>query len=99
VHVGVHRLDPAHEGGRIARELRLAHAVNAHPVLVGLGRQAAAPAGQHVHFDAVVDEALGELADVSAQAALDHRRVLPGDDEDAHADGGRAGTLLNEGAS
>ena len=50
-----------------------------HPVLVGLGRQAAAAAGQHVHLDAVADQVLGELAHVAAEAALDHGRVLPGD--------------------
>ena len=42
-----------------------------------------AAAGQDVDLDAELDEALGELADVAGQAALDQRRVLPGEDQDS----------------
>ena len=59
-------------------------AVDDHAVAVGLGRQAAAAARQHVHLDAVASELLGQLADVASEPALDHRRVLPGDQQDTH---------------
>ena len=58
VHVAVHRVDPAHECGRVLRELPLAHPVDDHAVLVGLGRQAPAAAGEHVDFDAVANQLL-----------------------------------------
>ena len=83
-HVGVHRTDPPHEGGDILGELRLADAVDDHAMALLFGRQAPAATGQHVHLDAVIDEVLGELADVSSEATLDHRRVLPGDQQHAH---------------
>jgi hypothetical protein len=38
VHVGVHGLDPAHEGGDVVRERRLGHAVDNHPVTLLLVR-------------------------------------------------------------
>ena len=96
MHVHVHRLHPAHEGGRIARERGFADAVHDHAVLVSLGRQAAAASRQHVHLDAGCHEMLGQLAHVATEAALDHRRVLPGDQQDTHR---RAGTLSGTGAS
>ena len=84
MHVAVHRLDPAYERARVLGERGLPDPVDDHAVLVGLGRQAAAAAREHVHLDAVADQLLGQLADVAAEAALDHRRVLPGDQQDAH---------------
>ena len=45
----------------------------------GLGR----PAREHVHRDSLPDERLGELAHVPCQAALDHGRVLPGEEQHA----------------
>ena len=91
VHVGVHGVDPAHERARVLRELGFPpthpHPMHYHPVLIGLGRQPAASAGEDVDLDPVADKVLGELADVAAEAALDHRRVLPGDEQDAHAPG------------
>ncbi len=82
-HVRVHALDPGDELGELGRALRLDHAVDvdAGDDLVG-GRLLAA-ASEHVDLGAEVDERLGELADVPGEAALDQRRVLPGEDEDA----------------
>src|SRR5437773_8413205 len=40
--------------------------------------------GEHVDLDTVVHEVIGQLADVAGQPALDHRRVLPGDQQHAH---------------
>ena len=48
------------------------------------GRETTAASGQHVHLDALGDQVLGQLADVTRQTALDDRRVLPGDQQDAH---------------
>ena len=42
-------------------------------------------AGQDVHAHALAHQRLGELAHVAREAALDHRRVLPGQDEHAGA--------------
>lgn len=64
--------------------LGLAYAVDDHAVAILLGGQAPAAAGEHVHLDAVVGELLRELAHVAPEAPLDDRRVLPGDQEDAH---------------
>ena len=44
-------------------------------------RRLLAATGQHVDLDPELGEALGELADVAGEAALDQRRVLPGEDE------------------
>ncbi len=48
-----------------------------------LGRRLLTAAGQHVDLDLALDQRLGELAHVAGQPALDQRRVLPGEDEDA----------------
>ena len=39
-------------------------------------------AGEDVHLDALAHEPLGQLAHVAREAALDDRRVLPGEDQD-----------------
>ena len=83
-HVVVHRVDPADEGVEVVLgELGLAHAVHRHAVAVLDRSQAPAAAGQHVHLDAGPDQPLGELADVASEPALDDRRVLPRQDQDA----------------
>jgi len=88
VHVAVHPVDPADERARVLGEFGSpsphADPVDDHAVLVGFGGQAAATTGEHMHLDAVADELLGQLADVAAEAAFDHRRVLPGDEQDTH---------------
>ena len=83
-HVRVHVLDPGDELAEVARPLGLAHAVDGHAAALLLGRVLLAPARQHVHVDAVLRQVLRELADVPSEPALDQRRVLPGQDEDAH---------------
>ncbi len=82
-HVRVHPLDPGDELAEVGRPLRLADAVDPDPAAALLRRRLLAPAGQHVDLDAVLDQRLGELADVACEAALDQRRVLPGEDQDA----------------
>ena len=62
---------------------RLAHAVDVDAGDVLLGGHALVAAREHVHLDALGDELLGELAHVPREAALDDRRVLPGEDQDA----------------
>ena len=84
-HVLVHVVDPGDERVEVVLgEVRLAHAVDDHAVAVLLGREVPAAARQHVHLVALRDELLGQLAHVARQAALDDRRVLPGEDQDAH---------------
>ena len=78
-HVVVHRLDPADERVDVLGKGRLEDAVDRHPVSLLLRRQRAAATCQHVHLRTGPDELLGELADVPAETALDHRRVLPGE--------------------
>ena len=48
------------------------------------GGRLLAPAREHVHVDVLRGEVLGQLAHVPREAALDQRRVLPGEDQDAH---------------
>ena len=36
---------------------------------------------EHMHFDVAGDKSLGKFPDMSGQAALDQRRVLPGEDQ------------------
>ena len=47
-------------------------------------RQPPAAARDHVDLDAERHELLGQLAHVAREAALHDRRVLPGQDQDAH---------------
>ena len=58
-------------------------------VAILLRRQAAAAAREDVDLGALGDELLGELAHVARQPALDDRRVLPGEDQDARRHGKR----------
>ena len=83
-HVGVHVLDPGHELAEVARALGLGHAVHHHALHLLLGGRVLDAAGQHVHLGALGHQALGQLAHVAGQPALDQRRVLPGQDQDAH---------------
>ena len=83
-HVGVHVLDPGHELGQLARALGLAHAVHDHALHLLLGGRLLQAAGQHVDLHVLGHEVLGQLAHVARQAALDQRRVLPGEDQDPH---------------
>ena len=82
-HVGVHALDPGDELAQVGGPLGLADAVDGDAAAALLGRRLLSPAGQHVDLDALLDQPLGELADVAGEAALDQRRVLPGEDQDA----------------
>ena len=82
-HVGVHPLDPGDELAEVGRALRLADAVDEDAAAPLLGRRLLAAAGQHVDLDVALDQRLGELAHVAGEAALDQRRVLPGEDQDA----------------
>jgi hypothetical protein len=85
-HVAVHPPDPGDEGVYVlAREVRLRHAVDDDPVPV-LGPARRVSAREDVHLDPVAHQPLGQLAHVPRQPALDHRRVLPAD----HQDAGRA---------
>ena len=89
-HVLVHLLHPGDEAIEVARPARLAHAMHPH---AGELRQAgltrlwwiADPAREHVHARPLADERLGELAHVPGQPALDHGRVLPGEEQHAIA--------------
>ena len=83
-HVRVHVLDPGHELAQVARALGLAHAVHEHPAHLLLGGILLAPAGKHVHVHALGGEVLRQLAHVARKPALDQRRVLPRQDQDAH---------------
>ena len=85
-HVGVHVLDPGDELAEVARPLRLADPVDEDAALLLLRRILLAAAGEHVHVDALSRKVLRELAHVPGEAALDQRRVLPGQDQGAHSD-------------
>ena len=86
VHVVVHLPDPVHERAGVLWERRLADAVDGDPVPVLLGGKVPAP-GQHVHLESLGDQMLGQLADVTGEAAFDHGRVLPRDQQGAHRAG------------
>ena len=66
------------------RELGLADAVDGHAMAVLDGVQAPAAACEDVDLVAVAHQLLGQLAHVARQAALDDRRVLPGQRQDPH---------------
>ena len=86
-HVGVHPLDPGDERVEVGPgEVRLGHPV--HDDAVAVLDAGAAPARHHVHLVAEADQLLGQLAHVPRQAALDHRRVLPRERQDAHVQAG-----------
>ena len=77
-HVRVHPLDPGHELVELSRPGRLAYAVDVDTVDELLGRGLLAAAGEHVDLGVPLDQPLGLLADHAREAALDQRRVLPG---------------------
>jgi hypothetical protein len=83
-HVGVHPLDPCDELVQLGGAGRLPDPVDVDPGHHLLGRRLLAAAGEHVDLGVAVDQALGELADVPGEPALDQRRVLPGEDQYAH---------------
>ena len=83
-HVGVHVLDPGDELPEVARAGRLAHAVDEDALELVLGRHALVAAREDVDLQVLDgDQLLGQLAHVPGQTALDQRRVLPGEDQDA----------------
>ena len=101
-HVGVHPLDPGDELAEVGRALGLADAVDEDAVHPLFGRGLLAAAGEDVDLDAAIDKRLGELADVAGEAALDQRRILPGEDQDSGhpmGQGWRSGEMLRSGAS
>ena len=79
-HVRVHVLDPGDELAQLARAARLAHAVHHHAFHLLLGRRLLHAAREHVHLHVLAHEVLRQLADVPREAALDQRRVFPGED-------------------
>ena len=83
-HVVVHIGHPAQERVDVAGEVGLAHAVDVDAMALLLGGKMAAAAGEHVHLDPAREQVLGELSDVASEPALDHGRVFPGEQEDAH---------------
>jgi hypothetical protein len=77
-------VDPADEAVEVVlRVVGLADAVHGDAVAVLLGVQVTAAARDHVDVHAVGHEVLRQLAHVPRQAALDDRRVLPAQDQDA----------------
>ncbi len=85
-HVLVHPLHPGHEAIEVAWPGGLPHAMDVHSTdLLGgpsldVGIRANATR-EHIHCHSLADESLGELAHMPRQAALDHRRILPGEDQ------------------
>ena len=82
-HVGVHPLDPGDELAEVGGEGWARGSGGRRPRPRFLGGRLLAAAGEDVDLDPELDQRLGELADVARQAALDQRRVLPGEDQDA----------------
>jgi hypothetical protein len=89
MHVRVHPLDPGDEGVEVARHLLLHDAVDVDARAQLHLLVLAAPAGEHVHLQALRDERLRQLAHVARETARDDRRVLPREDEDARGHGSR----------
>src|SRR4029077_17325536 len=81
---------PRHEPVEVARPAWLAHAMHGHTAdLVHArltDRQLFADApGEHIHDHPLTVQRLGELAHVPSETALDHGRVLPGEEQHAIA--------------
>jgi hypothetical protein len=87
-HAVVQLDDPRQERIEVARRRRRRHAVHPHAGAHLVRRVAGAAAREHVDCLAPGGEALGEPAGVAGEAALDERRVLPRDDQEAAAHGG-----------
>ena len=91
-HVAVHLLHPCDEAIEIARPARLAHTMDRHArELVDAWLTRLRPVGdaacEHIDGDALTDERLGQLAHVTRKPTLDHRRVLPREEQDATSHG------------
>jgi hypothetical protein len=80
-HVGVHALDPGDELAEVGRAAGLQDPVDRHPGDDVLGGRFLAAAREDVDFGAQLHEPLRELAHMAREAALDQRRVLPGQDQ------------------
>ncbi len=83
-HVRVHPLDPGDELAEVAGPARLEHAMDVDTGGDLAARRLVVATGEDVDLDTELDQALRQLADVAGQPALDQRRVLPGEDQDAH---------------
>jgi hypothetical protein len=88
-HVVVHALNPRHESIEVTRPARLAHSVHRHPAERSHPRARLGilsdPTRQHIHSHPLAYQRLSELAHVAREPALDHRRVLPGEEQHAIA--------------
>jgi hypothetical protein len=88
-HVVVHPLHPRHEAVEVSRPARLTHAMDTHASrfivasLLAVGH--ADRASEHVDEGALADQRLGKLAHMPREPPLDHRGVLPREDQDAVA--------------
>jgi hypothetical protein len=84
-HRRVQARHPAQERVELAREPRLCDTMHDHALTV-LGRRRATRdlAREDVDLDPLGHESFGELAHVTGEAPLDHRGILPGEDEHAH---------------
>ena len=83
-HVGVHPLDPGDELAQVGGPRRLADAVDADAARRSSSAGDSSPPRVSTWTSMPeLDERLGELADVAGEAALDQRRVLPGEDQDS----------------
>ena len=82
-HVGVHALDPGDELAQVGRPGRLADAVDRGRRGDLLGGDSSPPRVRTWTSMPGAGEALGELAHVAGEPALDQRRVLPGEDQDS----------------
>ena len=83
-HAGVHQFHPGDERLHVSRKRRRLEAVDDHAVPFLARCQARAAPRQDVHLGAVPHEPLRQLAHVARKTALDDRRILPGQYEDAH---------------
>ncbi len=104
-HVRVHVLDPGDELSELGRPERLAHAVEVDTLHDLLRGRLLAATGQNVHLDALGGKILRELSHVPRKAALDQRRVLPGQHQDLQVPhlpqgdaGARSGAMSSSGA-
>jgi hypothetical protein len=96
-HVGVHVFDPGDELAQVPRAARLANAVHGDAAADLLGRHRLVAARQDVDLGPERDERLGQLAHMTRKTALDDRRVLPREDQDA-AHGSSNGAARTNGA-
>ena len=69
----------------VGRPFRFDDAVDLDSGHLLLDRGLLSTAGQNVNLDAETDQGFGEFPHMAGQPALDQRRVLPGDDENARS--------------